>query len=290
MPSAVGRPMLWISVIHAHHGGDARPAGAQPELGGLLDAVHRVGAAVGEGQHLGARGLGLQQVGREVGRAERRAGGAEHLAPGRLHHLGHVACQRRAEGVVGGDEEPGLETLRQERMPHSARERVGVVGPVDVVRAARNPGHLGRGGRRHQRDLVLVPHQLGGAERERRGWKVVHRVHAGVEPLAQNGKARVGLELEVGRTRLDRDVRVVPGEIGDRELGRVDGTGTRHVLIRAGQVGNGPELDDRSRGRGAAHQGWRQRCRRCRGQQGPARKLCRQCRLLFWFGRDTGPG
>ena len=46
-------------------------AGDDAELGGLLDRVDGVAAAVGEPDDLGLGGLGLKQEGREIGRVER---------------------------------------------------------------------------------------------------------------------------------------------------------------------------------------------------------------------------
>ena len=42
---------------------------AQPELGGLLDAIGEIEASVGKHDHLGVRALRLQQVTAEIRRA-----------------------------------------------------------------------------------------------------------------------------------------------------------------------------------------------------------------------------
>ena len=86
----------------------------------LLAALHRPNSAaclialvvsppaLASADHLGLRGLRLQQEGGEVRGIERMAHVAEHLAAVRLHDLGGVALERMAEGVVGGDEEPAI--------------------------------------------------------------------------------------------------------------------------------------------------------------------------------------
>ena len=42
---------------------------------------------------------------------------ADHLAARRLHRRGGVALERGAEGVVGGQEEPGVAAGLHQRLP-----------------------------------------------------------------------------------------------------------------------------------------------------------------------------
>ena len=52
------------------------------------------------------------------------------LPPLAVDDRGGVALQRMAEGVVGGDEEPGVAALLDQRAAGAVGERIGVVGPV----------------------------------------------------------------------------------------------------------------------------------------------------------------
>ena len=116
------------------------------ELGGLLDRVDRVAAGVGEADDLGARGLRLQQEGGEVGGRERvRCTEPTHLAAGSSTTAWCRRSQGMAEGVVGGEEEPGVAAALDDRLAGAVGQRVGVVGPVDGGRRAGSLGQIGRG-------------------------------------------------------------------------------------------------------------------------------------------------
>ena len=176
------------------------------ELGRLLDRVDGVAAGVGEPDHLGAGRLRLQQERGEVLAGERVAHGAEHLAAGRLDDGGGVLLERVPEGVVGGQEEPGVAALRDHRAAGALGERVGVVGPVDRRRRAGLAGQVG--GRRpgDEEDLVLLAADLVDRQRGRRGRHVDDDVDAVlVVPLAGDVRGDVGLVLVVGGDDLDVD-------------------------------------------------------------------------------------
>ena len=102
--------------------GDLLAARLDAELGRLLDAVHRVAAAVGEADRLGAAGARLDKLRREVGCAgERMRRLTQHLAAGRLDEAGGVIRQGVAEGIVGGDEEPGVAALLDDAFHYGVR-------------------------------------------------------------------------------------------------------------------------------------------------------------------------
>jgi len=72
---------------------------------------------------------------------------AEDLAAGRLDELGGVLLDRQAEGVVDGDEEPGIAALLAQRLDDGLCLAIGVVDEVDAVGAAVLAGQRrGRGG------------------------------------------------------------------------------------------------------------------------------------------------
>src|SRR5262249_33022263 len=78
------------------------------EFGGLLDRVDGVAAGIGKPDDFGIRGLRLQQERREIGAGEWMAHFAQHLAAALHDDRFGVALERVAEGVVGGEEEPGI--------------------------------------------------------------------------------------------------------------------------------------------------------------------------------------
>ena len=80
------------------------------------------------------------------GRVERHVDAAEHLAAVRLDDRGGVALQRVAEGVIGGDEEPGVAARLDHRLAGAVGERIGVVGPMDGIGRAGLAGQVGGGG------------------------------------------------------------------------------------------------------------------------------------------------
>src|SRR5690606_34096002 len=76
------------------------------ELRGLLDRVDGVAAGIGKTDDLGLGGLRLQQERGEIGGVERMANATHHLAAEFGESLSGVTLQRRAERIVGREEEP----------------------------------------------------------------------------------------------------------------------------------------------------------------------------------------
>ena len=218
--------------------GDLLAALLQAELGRLLDAVHRVVAAVGEADDLGAAGLGLHQIGREIGRAgEWRQRLAQHLAVRRRDEAGGVAFQRMTEGVVGGDEEPGVAAFLHRRIDHAVRHRPGVVHPVQMVRTAMRAGDVGRGAAGEDRRLVLRLHHVADGERRRGQRHIGDQIDAlVVQPVAGDGDRDIGLQLQIGGDQFHLQIGMQFGEIldrqlraGDRSRAGIGGVDTDHV-------------------------------------------------------------
>ena len=134
-PCAVFRPSACTSVMKTSRPARFWPPCDDAELGRLLDGVGRVGAGVGEADDLGLGLLGLQQERGEVLRREGMAHLAHHLAAVLLDHGRGVGLQRVAEGVVGGQEEPGIAARLDDRLAGAVGERPGVIGPVHRVGA-----------------------------------------------------------------------------------------------------------------------------------------------------------
>ena len=113
------------------------------ELRRLLDRVGGVAAGVGEPDDLGLRALRLQQERGEVGVVERMLDAAEHLAAIGGDDRSGIAFERVAEGVVRGEEEPGVAAGFHQRLAGAVGEHPGVVDPMDRVRRALRAGEIG---------------------------------------------------------------------------------------------------------------------------------------------------
>ena len=100
------------------------------ELGRLLDRVDRIAAGIGEADDLCFRGLRLQQIGGEIGGVERHLDRADDLAAIGLDDSRRVALEGVAEGIIGGDEEPGVAPRLDDGAASAVGERDGVVGPM----------------------------------------------------------------------------------------------------------------------------------------------------------------
>jgi hypothetical protein len=220
-----------VDVGQEGHDGGRGHAPEQAELGRLLDAVGQVPAGVGEGQHLRAAALRLQEEGGEVGGVQRVPHRARHPPAARGDHGAGVALEGVAERVVHGEEEPALPAAAQDGVGRAARERVAVEGPVDAVGragAACQVRHRG-GGVDHQ-PLLLPRHAL---DRQRHAavGDVHDDVHAVVVvPAPRQGRAHVGAVLVVARQHLHRPAEDGAAEVGHRHPRRLD-------RARPGQVG-----------------------------------------------------
>src|SRR5690606_25698086 len=90
-------------------------------------------AGIRQADHFGARRLRLQQEGRIVRGRKRVANGADNRAALGLDEVGRLLLQRIAEGVVGGEEEPGVAALADERAARADGQRMRVIGPMEAV-------------------------------------------------------------------------------------------------------------------------------------------------------------
>ena len=179
--------------------GEVLPALHDAELGRLLDRVGGVAAGVRQADDPGLGGLRLQQERGEVLGVQRVAHLAEDLAAGLQHHRLGIALERVAEGVIGGEEEPG------------------VVGPVNRVWRAGLAGQVGARRARDDQRLALVAGNLVHGQRHARVRHVEDDVHlVDVVPLAGDGRADIGLVLVIGREDLDLHALFRGTEILDR--------------------------------------------------------------------------
>jgi hypothetical protein len=208
----------------------------QAELARLFDRVDGVPGAVREPDDLRLRALSLQHERREVGAVERMAHLADHRSAEALDDLGRVARKRMAEGVIRSEEVPALSALLRHGGRRAARERVGVVRPVQAERAAGLTGQIGRGRAHMQREPPLLPREVLDRQRHGRVRQVDDHVDALVVPAPGDVRADIRLVEMVGRDNLDRLAQDLAPEILDGHPDCDDGAGTGGVRARAGHV------------------------------------------------------
>src|SRR5215471_7941428 len=171
------RPWAVLNVVDEdQQAGKLLAALDDAEFRGLLDRVDGVAAGIGKPDDLRLRGLRLQQERREIGAGEWVAHLAQHLAAALHHDRFGVALERVAEGVVGGEKEPGITAALDDRVAGAVRQRPGVVYPMHGVGRARLTGEI-RGRRAHgEEHLVLLAGELVDRERDRGGRHVGDRI------------------------------------------------------------------------------------------------------------------
>ena len=220
------------------------PPWTMPNSRRLLDRVDGVAAGIGEPDHLGPRGLGLEQEGGEVLAREGMADLAQDLAARlRDDRLG-VALERVAEGVVGGEEEPGVAAALDHGAAGALGQRVGVVGPVDGVGRACLPVRSDEPAPELMKILFFsLVIWLTASATEEVGTSSDDVDAVGVVPLPGDVRADVGLVLVVGRDDLDLDALVRRLEVLDRHAGGDHRAFAREVGIEAGAVVQDADLD-----------------------------------------------
>ncbi|MEY9241867.1 hypothetical protein ABIF27_002522 [Bradyrhizobium elkanii] len=204
---------------------------------------------------LGLRALRLQQEGREVRRIERHADRADHLALLRHDDVAGVLFQRVAEGVVGGQEEPGVATRLRQRAAGPDGERAGVIGPVEAVGRA-GIARDARGRRaNHDVDLLLFLRQLLHRERDRRRRELGDHVDVlDLVPAPRDRGRKVRLVLMVGGNDLDLLSQHLAAEILDRHPRGFKRIFAAVVGIDAGLIVQDADLDALGHRRRRKHQ------------------------------------
>src|SRR5713226_10702293 len=129
---------------------------------------------------------------------------ASHLAARLLYRRLGIALEGMTEGVVGGEEEPGIPAGLDDGGAGAVGQRPGVVGPMDRVWRAGLAGQIrGAAGRNDQR-LVLLARDLVDGKRDRRGRDIDYHVDLiYVIPLPYDVRAHIGLVLMIGGQNLD---------------------------------------------------------------------------------------
>src|SRR6266404_3872867 len=108
------------------------PEVAMPNSLAALIALTRSEPAFERAITLAPEFWSLQQEGGEVARVQRMADGAEDSSAERRHHLGSVALELMAEGVVDGDEEPAVAALFDDLSGRVVRGRISVPGVMQA--------------------------------------------------------------------------------------------------------------------------------------------------------------
>src|SRR5690349_17586408 len=103
------------------------------KLGCLLDGVDRVAGSVRKADDFGLGRLRLEQEGGEILSGERMAYLAKDLTATLDDDRFRVALEGVAEGIVGGQEEPGVTPLFDERIARAVGQGPGVVDPMHGV-------------------------------------------------------------------------------------------------------------------------------------------------------------
>jgi len=222
--------------------GHLLPALEQPELAAELDGVDVVGRAAGEADDLRLGSLRLQHERGEVGRVVGVAHGADDLAAHLHDHLGGVALERVAEGVIGSQEEPANTAALDHGARRAGREGIGVEHPLDAIGRAELAGEVGRAGRMGDEQLLLLTGDLLHGEADGRERHVDDQVDVAVIPFPCELRADVGLHLMIGGHDLDRLARHRGAEILGRHLRRDHRTFAGRIRGGPGQVGQHADL------------------------------------------------
>ena len=160
-----------------------------------------------------------------------------------------------AEGVVGGDEEPGVAAGRHDRLAGAVGERPCVIGPVDRIGRAFVAGERRTRGPGDQEDLVLFLDDLVDGERHARIRDIDDHVDAvDVEPLPGHVGTDIGLVLVIGGHDLDRRLAHLAAEVLNRHLCGYHRTLAGEIGIEARLVVEHADLDHVAR-----HLGMRRR-------------------------------
>ncbi len=176
---------------------------------------------------------------------------ADDLAAIGQDDCGGVALERGAEGIIRGEEKPGIAAGLHQCLPGGMGKHVGVVGPVHGIRRALRVGEIGGRGAGIDVDAVLFLDDVVDGERD-----------AGIRhvPLPRDRGADIGLVLVIAGD--DIDLPALGGQTGilSRHLGgqrraRPGEVGVQPRLIRQCTDLDGLVLRDRKICRGEAERG-----------------------------------
>ena len=213
------------------------------ELGCLLDRVDGVAAGIGEPDHLGLRGLRLQQERGEIRGAERMADAAQDLAAALLHDVRSVLFQILPERIIRGQEKPAIEALPDGGKTGDIGLRKGV---EHIMHRKGTAGLVGEADRAGSVEHVDLSARLRDLERGKRGCGSrdveQHFDVLVVEHVARDVGGKIGLVEMVGRDHLDPAAEHLAAKILYRHLGGRLAAGAGDVGIKARHIEDAAEF------------------------------------------------
>ena len=170
-----------------------------------------------------------------------------------------------AEGVVHGDEEPGVAAGLHQRAPRRDRERVRVKGPMEAVRRAGRARDRRRRRADHDVDLLLLGGDSLHRKRDRGRGEVGDHVDAfGVVPAPRDVAGEIWLVLVIGGHQIDLLAEHAAAKILDRHFRGFDRPLAAIVGVDPGLIVENADLDALRRRRRAHEQAI---CAEGRGRQ-----------------------
>ena len=150
-----------------------------------------------------------------------------------------------SEGVVGGEEEPGLAAALGDFLRRADRERARVEHPLQGVRVTEFSVEVGSAGRVNDQQALALVGDVLDSKAHCRNRHVDNQVDLiAVVPLPRDAGGDVGLDLMIGGNDLDRFAQNLAAEIIDRHLGGGDRAGTVRGRRGPGHVGENADFHD----------------------------------------------
>src|SRR5690554_1731235 len=163
---------------------------------------------------------------------------ADHLAAVLFHHLGHVSFEGMSESVVGGQHEPAVTTLIDDGSGGAVGQRIGIRGPVDVVRRAVFVGDTRRRCTVDDAQTIILFNYTSRGDNHRGGDQTGYQVDvARVVPFTHGIGAHVGAVAVVGTEDFNCSSVNATAEVLDRHTQRLQPTRPGQVTIGTGHVG-----------------------------------------------------
>ncbi len=168
---------------------------------------------------------------------------ADHLAAVLHHHRRGVALERVSEGVIGGQEEPGIAAALGDFLRGADRERARVEHPLQRIRIAEFAVEVGGAGRMGDKQPLALAGDGLHRKPDGRNRHVDNQIDmVAVVPLPGDAGGDVGLDLMVGGNDLDRLAQNRAAEILDRHLRGHDRARAVRGRGGAGHVGEDADL------------------------------------------------
>src|SRR5690554_3417400 len=163
---------------------------------------------------------------------------ADHLAAVLFHHLGHVSFEGMSESVVGGQHEPAVTTLIDDGSGGAVGQRIGIIGPVDMVRRAVLVGDTRRRCIVDDTQTIILFNYTSRGDNYRGGYQTGYQINVTrVVPFTHGIGAHVGAVAVVGTENFNRGFVNAAAEVPDSHTQRIQATRPGQVTIVTGHVG-----------------------------------------------------